>query len=123
MKETFEQRQVINWARAYSTRYPALRALVAIPNQHAVARWGAARVEGAQSGFPDMILPVVSPSGEYHALAIELKRVKGGVVSPEQQAWLDHLTEQGWLAVVCRGASETIATIEKYLDMEVTTIG
>ena len=67
---------------------------------------------GAMPGIPDLMIPVARKS--YNGLFIELKRVKGGVVSFNQTYWLESLTKEGYLAVVCRGADEAIAVIEDY---------
>ena len=56
----------------------------------------------------------------YWGLAIEMKREKGGVVSDEQQAWIDGLNNSGYKAVVCRGYDEAIKTITEYLGEGVT---
>ena len=71
------------------------------------------KAEGQRQGVPDLTLPV--PSGSYHGLFIELKRVKGGRVSPEQKDWLAFLSGQGYRAEVCKGAVEAIAVINEYL--------
>jgi hypothetical protein len=41
-----------------------------------------------------------------------MKRVKGGRVSPEQDAWLRAMLERGWCAIVARGAGEAIRELE-----------
>jgi hypothetical protein len=46
-----------------------------------------------------------------------MKRRKGGKVEPEQEDWIAFLTEQGYLAVVCRGFEEARAVIERYLEL------
>lgn len=113
--ESEEQQTIFKWAQAMENKYPELAWLVAIPNGGLRNMPEAVRfkAEGVRKGFPDMILPVAR--GAYHSLAIELKRRKGGVVSPEQKAWLAALKEQGWSAVVCRGADEAITAITEYL--------
>lgn len=73
-----------------------------------------AKASGAKKGIPDLFLPV--PSKDYHGLYIELKRVKGGSLSPEQKEWLAILNENGYLAVQCKGADAAIATINNYLN-------
>lgn len=50
---------------------------------------------GVRAGVPDMIVlipPQRSNDGEGHLLFIEMKRRKGGVLSPEQREWLAALT-------------------------------
>ena len=101
--ESQEQQALMSWARWMECKYPELRLLVHVPNGGLRNATEAARfkTEGVRRGFPDLMLPVARHG--YHALAIELKRQHGGTVSPEQKAWLDALTEQGWRAVVCKG--------------------
>lgn len=70
--------------------------------------------QGTRKGFPDYILPI--QAGAYVGLAIELKAVKphGKAPTKEQRAWLEHFAEQGWQALVCYGAEETIAALDAY---------
>ncbi len=71
------------------------------------------KAEGMRSGVPDLFLPVARKG--YHGMFIELKRRRGGVVSKDQQQWLDDLREQGYHAIVCRGFDEAKEEIIKYL--------
>ena len=113
--ESEEQQLLFEWANLASKRVPELDLLVAIPNGGLRNMSVAVRLkaEGTRKGFPDMILPVAR--GGYHSLAIELKRIKGGTVSPEQKKWLADLSVQGWKCAVCYGFEEAKAEIEKYL--------
>jgi hypothetical protein len=74
---------------------------------------------GAIKGWPDLLLavPLVSGAGQYHCcgLFIELKRCRGGVVSPEQKTTHNLLRNQGYRVEVCHGANEAIKTIKDYL--------
>ncbi len=65
-----------------------------------------------KSGVPDLVLPVARSC--YHGLYIELKAMDG-TVSDKQGEWIDNLRIQGYCAIVCYGADETISAIEKYL--------
>jgi len=71
--------------------------------------------QGTKKGFPDWILPV--QAGVYLGLVIELKAVRpfGQAPSKEQRTWLAHFAEQGWLAKVCYGAEDAIATLDAYI--------
>lgn len=71
------------------------------------------RAEGLRRGVPDICLPVAR--GGYHGLYIELKRLHGGRVSPEQLEWIDALNQQGYCACVCKGWEAAAAEIGKYL--------
>ena len=74
--------------------------------------------QSVSRGFPDLVLyvPVETYQREiYHALFIELKRVKGGVISAEQKEMMALLVDQGYCVKVCRGADEAIKCISDYL--------
>ncbi len=110
-----EQAALFAWAAVRRKQYPELTLLFAIPNmgKRHVSFAVKMRDEGLKKGVPDIFLPVARRG--YHGCFIELKRRKGGVVSEEQQEWIDELTANGYLAVVCRGAETAIKTIEDYL--------
>jgi len=66
---------------------------------------------GLSRGVPDVL--VFEPMAGYVGIAIELKRRKGGTVSPEQRRWLGWLAERGWLAILAHGADAAIQRIEE----------
>ena len=113
--EDTEQRIIFQWAAMETAAHPELGLLYAIPNggKRAIKTAIALKPQGVKSGVPDMCLPVARNG--YHGLYIELKRQKGGTVSETQKSWITALTEQGYKAVVCRGAEEAIRTIKEYL--------
>lgn len=71
------------------------------------------QLEGVLKGVSDYFLPL--PKGKYHGLWVELKRTKGGKVSPEQLEWIGLMRENGYAAGVCYGADHAIKVIERYL--------
>jgi hypothetical protein len=82
---------------------------------------------GAIKGFPDLFLPIMSGTFStapentlYHfgGLFIELKRRKGGRVSPEQSIIHEMLRRNGYHVEVCRGADAAIEAIKWYLGIE-----
>ncbi len=77
-----EQRAFVAWFRK---TFPTTR-IFAIPNGGKRPKLTAARLkaEGATRGVPDLFVP------EW-AMWIEMKRQKGGVVSPEQKDWHEYL--------------------------------
>lgn len=99
-------------------KYPDLALMFHVPNGGRRDKREAALMaaEGVRAGVPDIVL--AAPSGQYHGLFIELKRRKGGKVSPAQMAWIDALNRRGYAAVVCHGFDEAIDTIKKYLDLK-----
>jgi len=102
-----------------TNQYPELVLLNGSLNGVRLSIWQAkkAKNNGMKRGYPDIFLPVAR--GGYHGLFIELKRVRGGVVSPYQKQWLNDLTDQGYFACVCRGADAAKRLLVKYLDDEV----
>ena len=68
----------------------------------------AARVKtlGYQAGTLDIFLP------EYH-IYIELKRQKGGALSPEQKARIPRLEAAGYRVIVAKGAVDAINQLGK----------
>lgn len=110
-----EQSAIFEWAKAMSKRYPCLNYMsgslngIRLPLGLAVK----AKKNGLLKGFPDIFLPY--NNGTYTGLFIELKRLKGGVVSPEQTDFIEYLNSQGYKAVVCKGHSEAISTIFNFI--------
>lgn len=67
---------------------------------------------GTSAGFPDLEIPY--PRKGYHGLYIELKRIKGGVLSDSQVYWRDFLLSQGYAWYEAKGAAECIRIVENY---------
>ena len=113
--ESKEQEIVIQWKNLNLKRYPALDMLHASMNGVRVSAGIRAKMkkQGLVAGFPDLMLDVARRG--YHGLRIELKRVKGGVVSKDQARVLARMNEEGSLAKVCKGHAEAIELIEWYL--------
>ena len=92
--EHLEQVEFVAWFRK---TYPGVR-IFAIPNGGArsVSQGMALKAEGTSKGVPDLYVP------EWN-LWIELKRVTGGVLSPEQKDWIEYLKSIGHRCIVGRG--------------------
>lgn len=114
--EEQEQAAIFEWVQLMTPQYPELDLLFHVPNGGLRSKPEAVRMKktGVKPGVPDLCLPV--PRGESHGLFIELKRKHGGKVSPDQKAWIEALTDQGYYAEVCRGAEEACDLITAYLE-------
>lgn len=111
--EHAEQVALIKW---FDLQYPALRGrLAACPNggQRNVIVATKLKAEGVRPGYPDLNL--LTPRHGFAGLFIELKRVKGGGLQPDQADWLEWLGGQGFMTVVCKGAEAARETIRGYL--------
>lgn len=113
--EDEEQIDLMRWAALAAAARPELRMLFHIPNggSRGKAEAGRFRAMGVKPGVPDLFLPVAR--GPWHGLFVELKRTKGGRVSPEQAEWIRDLEAQGYCAVVCRGWEQARENILEYL--------
>lgn len=101
--EHLEQVRLVSWFRR---SYPDVR-IFAVPNGGARSGPQGAKLkaEGVQAGVPDLHIPAWS-------LWVEMKRAKGGTVSPEQRDWIDYLEGIGHRCIVGRGFDDAKAKIE-----------
>jgi hypothetical protein len=111
--EHSEQVALIEWAATQTGRWPELNLLYAIPNGGArLNHMGGLKAEGLKAGVPDLCLPVARHG--WHGLYIEMK-INGARPRATQVVWLEALTEEGYLAVVCQGFEDARQTLEDYL--------
>ena len=113
--EADEQKLLFEWMEYAEVMYPELELCFHVVNEgkRSYRAGFDLKKQGMKPGVPDICLPV--PKGKYHALYIEMKRVKGGRVSEAQNWWIDKLNAAGNLAVVCHGFDEAKAVILGYL--------
>lgn len=102
-----EQREVVRWFRQ---TWPGVR-IHAIPNGGARSKATASRLkaEGVASGVPDLFVPA-------WRLWIEMKRTKGGGLSPEQKDWNQYLQSVGHWVIVGKGADDAKRQISAFFD-------
>lgn len=121
-KEDREQQTVIEWASWQEAAHPELLNLYAIPNgsKRTKGHGGKLVGQGMKAGVPDLCLawPAEVNGVQYHGLYVEMKRVRGGRVEPEQRDWLNRLDKAGYLALVAKGAGEAIGIIQEYLGIK-----
>ena len=67
----------------------------------------ALKVEGTVKGIPDLFVPA-------WRLWIEMKRVKGGVLSPDQKEIIAYLKSVNYSVIVGKGAEDAKAQISAY---------
>lgn len=108
--EEQEQLALVQWLELHEIRYTH------VPNEgkHKVQYRAKQKRLGVKPGVPDILIfdrPPLYP--ENVGVAIELKRQKGGRVTPEQIAWLEDLKARGWAVAVCRGAMEAIRFLQE----------
>lgn len=69
------------------------------------------RLEGLTPGIPDTFIP------EW-LLWVEMKRQKGGGLSPEQKEIIQYLESVGHTVIVARGCGDAIAKIYQFLESQ-----
>uniref|UniRef100_A0A6H1ZER9 Putative VRR-NUC domain-containing protein n=1 Tax=viral metagenome TaxID=1070528 RepID=A0A6H1ZER9_9ZZZZ len=118
-KEYDEQVMLFEWADLMSARHPELYLLTGSLNgvRLTIGQAVKAKRAGMKKGYPDIHLPV--SRGGFHSLYIELKRLKGGRVEPEQKAWHGRLRLEGNKVMVCRGSVEASEVIMDYLSKNI----
>ena len=99
--EHLEQVRLVSWFRK---TYPDVR-IFAVPNGGARSGLQGAKLkaEGVSPGVPDLFIPA-------WGLWVEMKRSKGGTLSPEQRDWIAYLDDCGYQCIVGRGFEDAIVT-------------
>lgn len=115
-----EQAALFCWAAACANAYEScepLRWMFAVPNGGARDRVTASMMkgEGVKPGVPDVMLPVTKP--EYAGLWLEMKRVTGGILSPEQKAYGEWLTSQRYRWVRADGYAIARREVIEYMNL------
>jgi hypothetical protein len=108
--EAQESIKLVQWCRIKGLR------IVHVPNEgkRSLANGYFMKRIGLVAGFPDYFLFMAKKG--FYGLAIELKRTTSSNVTDEQRFWIEHLNEQGYKAVICKGADAAIEVIEDYLN-------
>lgn len=110
--ETTEQISLFVWAGNNAHALPCLSLMYHVPNEGKRTNGAVLRVMGLKSGVPDVCLPVASHN--YHGLYLEMK-YGNNKATPEQEAFMAGLRQQGYKTAICYGADEAKAEILDYL--------
>jgi len=102
-----EQVGFINWFRA---KYPDVL-IFAIPNgeKRAISVAKRLKAEGVVRGIPDLFIP-------QWTLWVEMKRVSGGRLSPEQKSMIIYLESVGQTVIIGKGATDASKKIMEFCD-------
>lgn len=122
--EHAEQVSLMQWWSLQCRRFGIPEQLLfAIPNggQRNIITAKRMKDEGVRAGIPDLFLAV--PRGKFHGLFVEMKKIRGGVVSESQKACMQMLSENGYCVTVCHGFIEAKTAITRYLDLNLIDSG
>jgi hypothetical protein len=120
MSEDAHQIALMSWMQLALKMRPQLAMAFHVPNGGSRNKIEAAKLKrmGVKRGVPDVVLMVAR--GGFHGMCIELKSLTGRT-SPEQKDWIERLTAEGYLALVCKGWIQAKSALENYLDGTLTT--
>ena len=110
--ETTEQMALFMWAGNNTHVLPCLSLMYHVPNEGKRTNGAVLKAMGLKSGVPDVCLPVASHN--FHGLYLEMKYGRNKA-TPEQEAFMAGLRQQGYKTAVCHGAEEAKAEILDYL--------
>src|SRR5512139_2703436 len=101
--EAYESQRFVAWLEAQGLLFSH------IPNESPSKRQAIKNKRlGTRRGVPDFLVLVPGK-----VIFVELKRQRGGRVSPEQKIWVAALTAAGCPAKVCCGAQEAIEFVKE----------
>ena len=105
--EHSEQVGFINWFRA---KYSQVL-IFAIPNgeKRAISVAKRLKMEGVVRGVPDLFVPAWN-------LWIEMKRVSGGKLSPDQKQMIEYLEGVKHTVIVGKGATDASQQVLKFIE-------
>jgi hypothetical protein len=114
-REGLEQAALL---KEVTLRYPAAAKLIYhVPNGGHRHKLVAIKLkeQGVKAGVPDLVLPMAR--GGYFGLYMEFKAMPpfDAAVSASQDSYIQALTEQGYLALVCRGHIDALEALRAYL--------
>lgn len=71
---------------------------------------------GMSKGFPDLIVLAKNKSHTHEVLFIEMKRIKGSKVQPEQKEWIEKLDNMDYCVGIAYGCDSAVRILDKYLE-------
>lgn len=102
--EEVEQATFVRWLEIKGYKFTA------IPNSTYTKSWkqkARNKLMGLRAGFPDM---VVIAEGKF--MAVEMKRIKDGRITPAQSSWIESLKSANVPVAVCYGAEQAITFVK-----------
>lgn len=106
-----EQKKFVRWLRENKIPCQSSGNGFSLDTQNNVQYMAKLKATGLSVGYPDLDVFI----GNGRTLHIEMKRIKGGVVSDAQKKWIEWFNNNGYKAKVCYGADEAIKFVQEEL--------
>lgn len=105
--EHIEQRNFVQWFRR---QYPDVL-ILAIPNggSRSMSQGAKLKLEGVVKGIPDLFVPAWN-------LWIEMKRIKGGIISNEQKKIKEYLISCDYSVLIATGCENATKQVKEFAD-------
>jgi hypothetical protein len=117
--ELIEQHKVVVWCHTKGIKIGATAQSTYTTSWNQLRR---NKMAGTVKGLPDLILIIPAKyrkDGQSVCVFLEMKRIKGGVVSPEQKDWISALKGcWGVYASVAHGADDAIDYLSAFIQVE-----
>ena len=118
-EELKEQAKFVRWARKQAILISSINQSTYTTSWKAISDNNTA---GTIKGVPDLIMVIPKERRNNNmpkTILIEMKKLKGGVVSKEQKIWITALdSSDGVSAKICHGSEEAIAFTDQFLEKE-----
>ena len=103
-----EHSEQVGFINRFRVKYPNVL-IFAIPNgeKRAITVAKRLKAEGVVRGIPDLLIP-------QWTLWVEMKRISGGRLSPEQKAMIQYLEGIGQKVIVAKGAADASKQILEF---------
>jgi len=103
-----EHAEQVTFLSQFEKSYPGVR-IFAVPNGGFRNKSVAVKLkaEGVRKGVPDLFIPAWN-------LWIEMKRTKGGSLSPDQKDWISYLESVGHTVIVGKGWQAAIEAVKAW---------
>lgn len=106
-----EQRRLVAWLRENKIPCQASGNGYSLNTQDNIKYIAKLKASGMSVGYPDLDVFI----GNGVSLHIEMKRIKGGIVSEAQERWINWLNNNGYYAKVCYGCDDAKKWIKSFL--------
>jgi len=110
--ESVDQRALVEWMDLKGIRYFSVPNGFIAGGMNKWAMLARLRAEGMKAGAPDLIL-VDRANTDGMPVAVEMKRLRGGQLSPEQVAMLAAMRTAGWHIIIAPGLQSAITQLEE----------